>query len=86
MPQNLTREQTFKEGMQLLCDSINKVETTAPAEMQQAVATWIDENVKNPDVRELFSIMGNVAPNKRAGMMKAAAAKAGITTCAIAER
>ncbi|MCP4444765.1 MAG: hypothetical protein GY811_05390 [Myxococcales bacterium] len=80
-------KQSFEAGMQLLCDSVDKVDSNlAPSERQRAVAQWIDENVKNSQVRELFSIMGDVPPNKRAGMMKAAAAKAGITLCAIAER
>lgn len=83
----LTSEQSFKEGMQLLCDSIDKVDANlAPSDMQRAVASWIDANVKNPDVRELFTIMGDVPPDKRAGMMQAAATKAGIKHCAIAER
>jgi len=78
-------EQTFKEGMQIICDSINKVDAALdPSDQQRAVASWIDRNVTNEQVRELFSIIGQVAPSKRAGMMSAAATKAGISECAIA--
>ena len=79
--------QSFQDGMQLICDALEHVDAgLTPSERQQAVATWIGENVTNPQVRELFSIIGDVPPSKRSGMMKAAAAKAGITKCPIADQ
>tara|TARA_R110002096_G_scaffold44526_3_gene120020 strand:- start:143 stop:556 length:414 start_codon:yes stop_codon:yes gene_type:complete len=82
-----TEGQSFQDGMQLICDSLEHIEQNLdPSEKQKAVATWIGENVTNTQVRELFSIMGDVQPRQRAGMMKAAAAKAGITKCPIADQ
>lgn len=79
--------QSFQEGMQRLCDSIQQVDSDLdPSSRQVAIAKWIDENVKNTQVRELFSIMGEVPPSKRAGMMQAAAAKAGLESCPIADQ
>lgn len=82
-----TQGQSFQDGMQLICDSLEHIDPNLdPSEKQKAVATWIGENVTNTQVRELFSIMGDVPPSQRAGMMKAAAAKAGITKCPIADQ
>ncbi len=73
--------------MQLICDSVNAAGVGLdPSERQKAVAAYIGEKVTNPKVRELFEIMGNVSPKQRAGMMKAAATKAGLEHCAIAEQ
>ena len=87
VPDTKPAGQSFQDGMQLICDALEHVDTgLAPSERQQAVATWIGENVTNPQVRELFSIIGDVPPSKRSGMMRAAAAKAGITKCPIADQ
>ena len=81
------KSQSFQEGMQRLCDSVNEVDRElSPSDRQRAVAQWIDTHVSNEQVRELFTIMAQVPPSKRAGMMKAAATKAGIASCAIAEQ
>ena len=79
--------QSFQEGMQAICDSIDAVPPSAdPAQHQRKVARWLDINVTNPQVRELFALIGDMPASQRPGMLRAAATKAGLQTCALAER
>ena len=80
-------EQSFKAGMIALCKSIDVVaKSSDPALYQREMATWIEKHVTNTKVRELFTLIGEMPPSQRPGMMGAAAAKAGVQTCALAEQ
>jgi hypothetical protein len=73
--------------MDALCRSVEEVpaEGLEPAERQRRIAAWIGEHVTNEGARELFEAIGASPPKQRKSLMLAAAAKAGITHCAIAE-
>ena len=82
-----TDGQSFQDGLAKLCNSINEVPADlAPAEKQRAVSAYINEHVQNTEVRELFTLLGQMPPKQRPGMMAAAAAKAGLNGCPIAEQ
>jgi hypothetical protein len=77
--------QSFHDGMVALCESYAKApKSDDPAESQKLLHGWLEENVTNEKVREVFTMVGEMPPSQRAGMMRAAAAKVGITKCALA--
>jgi hypothetical protein len=45
---------------------------------------WLEEHVTNKKVREVFTLVGKMPPSQRSGMLRAAAAKVGIQSCALA--
>ncbi len=86
-PEATGEEQSFLEGMQALCKSIDEVPANPDAmAYQRSMAAWIGANVRNQEVRELFTIIGDMPPAQRPGMLSAAAAKAGLPHCPLAER
>jgi RNA processing factor Prp31 len=77
--------QTFREGMAALCESYEKApKSDDPAESQKLLHAWLGEHVTNEKVREVFTLVGEMPPSQRGGMLRAAAAKVGITECALA--
>lgn len=77
--------QTFHDGMVALCQSYEKVEKSDdPALSQKNLHAWLAEHVSNEKVREVFSLIGKMPPSQRSGMLRAAAAKVGITDCPLA--
>lgn len=77
--------QTFREGMLALCESFEKApKSEDAAESQKLLHTWLAENVTNEKVREVFALVGEMPPSQRGGMLRAAAAKVGIQSCALA--
>ena len=77
--------QSFHDGMVALCQSYEKVEKVDdPAESQKLLHAWLAENVTNKKVREVFTLVGKMPPSQRSGMLRAAAAKVGITDCPLA--
>ena len=79
--------QSFQEGMQALCNSIDAVPASEdPAQHQRQLARWLDTHVTNAQVREVFALIGDMPASQRPGMLSAAAAKAGLQSCALAER
>lgn len=77
--------QSFYDGMLALCDSYEKApKSDEPAESQKLLHAWLEEHVTNKKVREVFTLVGTMPPSQRSGMLRAAAAKVGITSCALA--
>jgi hypothetical protein len=77
--------QTFKEGMVALCESFEKApKSEDAAESQKLLHGWLTEHVTNEKVREVFSLVGKMPASQRSGMLRAAAAKVGIESCALA--
>lgn len=77
--------QSFHDGMLALCESYEKApKSEDPAESQKLLHAWLGEHVTNEEVREVFTLVGQMPPKQRGGMLRAAAAKVGITECALA--
>lgn len=77
--------QTFHDGMVALCESYEKAEKSDdPAMSQKLLHAWLTEHVTNKKVREVFTLVGKMPPSQRSGMLRAAAAKVGITDCPLA--
>jgi hypothetical protein len=84
-PEDRPGEQSFHEGMVALCESYEKVpKSDDPIESQKLLHAWLEEHVTNVKVREVFTMVGEMPPSQRGGMLRAAAAKVGITHCALA--
>jgi predicted small lipoprotein YifL len=78
-----TSGQSFADGMKALCNP--EIDKAAPAsERQMKMASWIKDNVSNPEVIQLFQSMGELPPAEREAAMDQAIAKAGLTSCPIA--
>jgi hypothetical protein len=80
-----TDSQSFYDGMLALCESYEKApKSDSPVESQKLLHAWIGEKVTNKKVREVFTLVGTMPPKQRSGMLRAAAAKVGITSCSLA--
>jgi hypothetical protein len=78
-------QQSFADGMRILCTAHLEVETEnlAPAMRQKAIADFIDARLKNDEARAVFVRAGEVEPAERAEVLAAAVQKAGLTECAL---
>ncbi len=77
--------QSFYDGMIALCESFEKApRSDSPVESQKLLHAWLGEHVTNEKVREVFTLVGTMPPKQRPGMLRAAAAKVGIGSCALA--
>lgn len=80
------KEQSFKEGMELLCGSTASLPSTlSPSEKAMAIAKAADEKVTNNEVRQLATSLASLEGDQRAARLKEAAARAGIERCGLAE-
>ncbi len=80
-----TESQSFAQGLTALCESYEKApKSDSPIESQKLLHAYIEKNVTNEKVRELFTIIGQMPPSQRGAMLRAAAAKSGISTCSLA--
>lgn len=83
LPDN--KKQSFFDGMQTLCESYQRApKSDSAAEAQKHLHRWIETNVTNIEVREVFTLIGTMPPGQRSPMMRAAAAKVGLTRCSLA--
>jgi predicted lipoprotein len=81
-------DQTLKQAMELICDAPNRAEVPEGATdsaRAQAVATWIQSNVSNPEALELMGDLASVMPADRGSMLSDEAKKQGIGNCALAQ-
>lgn len=78
-------EQTFAEAMALICGAADRPEMKSvnPAERQQQISTWLDEQLKNPEARELFAAVGRSGRAEAFAKIDEAARRAGIDLCAL---
>lgn len=79
--------QSYEEGMRVLCDSPKNADLSQhdPAERMRKFSEWIDDHVKNGEVRELFNSLSDMSPEQRVVAIERAAAKAKIDPCLVAE-
>ena len=79
-------DQSFKEGMALLCGSTASLPSTlSPSEKATAIAKAADEKVKNEEVRALATSLAALEGEQKLARLKEAAARAGIEHCGLAE-
>jgi hypothetical protein len=80
------QEQTFTEGMQLLCGSTASLPSTmSPAEKARAIAESADKKVTNKEVRELAGSLAALDGPQKVDRLRAAATRAGIERCGLVE-
>lgn len=77
--------QTFAEAMALICGAAERPEMKSvnPAERQQQIATWLDEQLKNPEARALFAEVGSAGRVEAFAKIDEAARRAGVDLCAL---
>ena len=83
-----TGEQTMTQAMELICDAPNRAAVPADAtdsERAMLTATWIKDNVTNPEALKLMGGLASVMPEDRGSMLADEAKKHGIGTCALAQ-
>jgi hypothetical protein len=80
-------EQSFAQGMQLICEAAAAEENQSahPAERQRAISEWIDGRVKNAEARALFERVGTARPSERMKVIEEGATRAGIARCGLLE-
>lgn len=80
------KEQSFEEGMELLCGSTASLPSTlSPTEKATAIARVADEKVTNKEVRELATSFAALERDQKVARLKEAATRAGIARCGLAE-
>jgi hypothetical protein len=80
------KEQSFKEGMELLCGSTAGLPSTMkPSERATAIAKAADEKVRNKEVRELAGALAGLERDQKVARLQEAAGRAGIERCGLLE-
>jgi hypothetical protein len=80
------KEQSFKEGMELLCGSTARLPSTlSSTQKAAAIARVADEKVTNKEVRELATSFAALEGDQKVARLKEAATRAGIAHCGLAE-
>lgn len=79
-------DQTFEEGMQLLCGSTASLPSTlSRSEKATAIAKAADEKVTNKEVRELAASLATMEGEQKVARLKEAAARAKVERCGLLE-
>lgn len=73
--------QSFKEGMQVVCDAPKQVKSNDPATQATSMATWISEHLSNKEVIALMGQVSMASPEERTKLFQDATKRAGITSC-----
>ena len=79
---------SLKKDLQTMCEAPTRASLPAdtdPADRATLMAGWIDGHLSSDEGRAFFSSVAAIDPIDRAGIIRAEAAKQGITTCAWAE-
>jgi hypothetical protein len=79
---------SLKKDMQTMCDAPTRASVPAdvnPADKGTLLAQWIDEHLSSDDGRAFFKSVAAIDPIDRVSIIRAEAAKQGITTCAWAD-
>ena len=80
------KEQSFKQGMELLCGSTASLPSTMPpSEKAAAIAKTADEKVTNQEVRQLATSLASLEGDQKLARLKEAATRAGVERCGLAE-
>ena len=80
--------QSFEEAMRRLCNAPREAgldEGVEPAQRAAALAQHIDDELENPEVRDLFEALANMDMSVRVDHLEDAAARAGLDECPIVE-
>lgn len=79
---------SLKKDVQTMCDAPTRASLPAdanPADKATLLAGWIDGHLSSDEGRAFFVSVAAIDPIDRADIIRAEAAKQGITTCAWAE-
>lgn len=80
------KDQSFAEGMQLLCGSTASLPSTmSKSEKATAIARTADEKVTNEEVRQLARSLAALPGDQKLVRLRAAAARAKIDRCGLVE-
>lgn len=80
------KDQSFEEGMELLCGSTASLPSTlSRSEKAAAIARAADEKVTNKEVRELAASLAALPGEQKVERLRAAAARATIERCGLLE-
>ncbi|HEY8147165.1 MAG TPA: hypothetical protein VIG06_31000 [Kofleriaceae bacterium] len=80
------KEQSFREGMELLCGSTASLPSTMkPSEKATAIAKSADQKVRNKEVRELAGALAALEGDQKVARLQEAARRAGIERCGLLE-
>jgi hypothetical protein len=82
-------DQSFKEGMRVICDSPEAVkvqlEAARPPERAAIAVRWVAAHLKNEEARALCANLAPLPPAQKASTLREAATRAGISRCALAD-
>ena len=82
--------QTYDEAIAILCDAARRAvlpdRSADPGADDAAIAQQVSTEISNPEVRQLFDTMRNSPPSERVKLLREAARKSGVSSCALADR
>ena len=80
-------EQTFGQGMSVICSSPTRVAGHGSSAPARAVAAsiWVSAHLTNPEARELYAGLASLSPEHKALAVRTAASRAGLRQCPIAD-
>ena len=83
--QGCKKEQTYRAGLQLICDAPLHVDLRplAPAQRAVALARWADEHVHNSRARKLAASLASMSADEQTSTVRRALDEAGIEHCLI---
>lgn len=58
----------------------------SPPERSQLIAQYVEQHVRNDDVKALFSSLGSMSPTDRVAALRAAAEADGLAGCMLADQ
>ena len=80
------KEQSFEQGMDLLCGSTASLPSTmSRSEKANAIAKAADQKVTNKEVRDLAGSLATLEGDEKVGRLRRAAARARIEHCGLLE-
>jgi hypothetical protein len=82
--------QTYDEAIAVLCDAARRAtlanRSADPGADDAAIAQQLSTEISNPEVNQLFESMRKLPPRERVKLLREAATKSGVASCALADR
>jgi hypothetical protein len=82
--------QTYDEAIAVLCDAARRANlpdrSADPGADDAAIAQQLSTEISNPEVKQLFESMRKAPPGERVKLLRQAAEKSGVASCALADR
>ncbi|MBP6633063.1 MAG: energy transducer TonB [Kofleriaceae bacterium] len=80
--------QTFRQGVEAICtaEQTSNATEVAPADRDRVISAWVAQHVRNQEALAVFGSLAGRPTTEHAAILAAAAKKAGLTTCPLAER